>query len=211
MDTLLKVAIITDNHPVDIIAFTNMFRAFPGIDPYVQSLEMLAKDRENWGAYDVVVYYNLSFDIDAYGGSVKTYYNEHLGKTNQGILLLHHGIMSYRRPEWDGPSGLRDRAFTYHWDQTLTYQIASPNHPIVKGLKPFTMVDESYEMLEPEPDNELVLTTEHPLSAKAVAWTRQFGRSKVFCYVSGHDQCAYNNENFREILRRGIFWCAGRI
>jgi hypothetical protein len=208
----IKIAVVTDNHPVDMIAFTRMFNSFEGVESYVQSLEMLAKDEANWNAYDVVVYYNLSFDLDDYKGSVRKYYEKHLGKTKQGILLLHHGVLSYRDPIWDGPSGVKNREFKYHWNQTMRYDILIEDHPIVQGLSSFTMVDESYEMEEPLLyGSKALITVDHPLSMKTIAWTREYGQSRVFCYTSGHDISAYGDMNFLKILYRGILWCAWQI
>jgi type 1 glutamine amidotransferase len=51
---------------------------------------------------------------------------------------------------------------------------------------------------------------DHPKSMKHLAWTRTYQRSRVFCCQSGHGPAAWEDVNFREVLRRGIFWSAGR-
>jgi type 1 glutamine amidotransferase len=45
----------------------------------------------------------------------------------------------------------------------------------------------------------------------AIAWTRDFKGSRVFCLQSGHDNETYVDPNFRTVLTRGIQWCARRI
>ena len=73
------------------------------------------------------------------------------------------------------------------------------------------MVDETYTMADAGPGSEILLTIDHPKSMKTIAWTRQFKRSRVFCFQSGHDDRTWANASFREVLRRGIHWCAARI
>jgi type 1 glutamine amidotransferase len=72
------------------------------------------------------------------------------------------------------------------------------------------MVDETYDMPEAGEGCEVLLTTAHPKSVRTLAWTRQYGNSKVFCYQSGHDNAAWSDESFRQVLSRGILWTAGR-
>ena len=212
MKSKVKVAVVLEWHPMDVVGFSRMFRAFRDLDCYVQSLEMLAKDETNRQDYDAVLFYNLSIPTPAKEDPIRVFLEGHLGKTGQGIFLLHHGLLSY--PEWSlwgDVSGLASRAFTYHPRQTVTFKVAAPTHPIVRGLRPWTMEDETYRMNEPDSSSQVLLTAEHALSLKAIAWTRTFGSSRVVCYASGHDHCAYDDPRFGEIVRRGLLWSAGRL
>ncbi len=73
------------------------------------------------------------------------------------------------------------------------------------------MVDETYTINEPGPETHTLLTTDHPHSMHALAWTRTFGKARVFCCALGHDAQAFDNPNFRALLSRGITWAAGRL
>ena len=42
-------------------------------------------------------------------------------------------------------------------------------------------------------------------------WARRYRNARVFCLQSGHDSRAYENPNFREVVRRGIVWLSGRL
>lgn len=59
--------------------------------------------------------------------------------------------------------------------------------------------------------SEILLSANHPMRMKHIAWTRQHGRSRVFNFESGHDNVTWAGANFRQVLSRGIAWCAGRI
>lgn len=213
MDKKLKAAIITEFHPIDMVEFHKLFWSFEEFDCYVQSFDMFVTDEKNRDTYDVVVYYNLSRPLLADDHKIRRYLEDKLGSTKQGILLLHHAILCY--PGWDlfkDLTGITDRKFKYHWDQTVKYDIADTEHPITRGMKHFAMIDETYEM--EDPDVSLVtplITADHPLSMKNIAWTRQYKNSRVFCYASGHDDMAYNDVHFKEVLRRGMLWCSNQI
>jgi type 1 glutamine amidotransferase len=89
--------------------------------------------------------------------------------------------------------------------------VADPDHPITQGVADWGMVDETYDMAEPGPGCCVLLTTDHPRSMKALAWTRERGGSRVFCLQCGHDGRAWAHESFRTVLRRGVLWAARRI
>lgn len=210
---MLKIAVIDGAHPYDVPGWHRLFRSMEGIEYYPQSLDNWVWD---WGQcraiYDVALFYNFHFDLPADPEDATRKSIQWLGTTQQGIVVLHHAILAWPGEKiWSDITGIADRAFEYHVDQTYTVQVTAPDHPIVSGLQPWNMRDETYTMQEPDENCEQLLTTEHPRSMKSIAWTRTYGRSRVFCFQAGHDQIAWSSGHFREVLRRGILWAAGRL
>ena len=167
--------------------------------------------------YDVVVFYTMLMDGPTddggpwYAGRPKTAL-EHLGETEQGIVLLHHAILAYPQwPVWSEIVGIQDRSFGHHPEQTLRVEIANPEHPITGGRNAWEMADETYMMDEPGKDSEILLTANHPKSMGAIAWARMHRRARVFCFQSGHDNLTWANPHFGETVLRGIQWVAQRI
>ena len=211
MGTKLKVAVITEWHPFDVMSFQHLLWRFDDIDAYVQSWDLFTRD-ENRDVYDVALYYNMSFPAPPEDDPRRRYIEEGMGRTEQGIVLLHHAILSYRTwSAWNAISGTTDRSFKYFGDQRLDFAVADPGHPITTGIGNFSFTDESYTMAEPDPDNHVLITTEHQNSLRAIAWVREYGNSRVFCYQSGHDNAAWSSSSFQEVLHRGIHWAARRI
>ena len=215
-ETPLRVAVITGGHPYDVPNFQRLFRSLPGVDAYIQHLEdFVTSPEEVRKSYDVVLFYTMlvrgpSDDHPWYAGEVKTVLSQ-LGETNQGILVLHHAILNY--PDWDlwrELSGIHGKFWGYHHDETLDIKIVNHDHPITRGLADWTMIDETYEMGEPDPGNEMLMTVDHPQSMKAVGWVRTYRNARVFSFQSGHDNQTWVDATFREVLHRGILWCAGR-
>ena len=43
-----------------------------------------------------------------------------------------------------------------------------------------------------------------------MGWVQDYGRGRVFNTTLGHDDKAWKSEAFQNIVRRGIYWAAGR-
>lgn len=214
---LLKTAVITGGHAFDVVNFHKLFRRMEGIDAYVQHLDDFAvAPQEVRDSYDVVVFYimmtkgPIDEGLPWYWGKPKTAL-ENLGKTEQGIVVLHHAILAYPEwPLWDELVGIQNRKFGFYMDQDLSFKVTPSSHVITEGITDFDMIDESYTMNDASSkDSTILLTVDHPKSMKTIAWTRLYQKSRVFCYESGHDNSAYSNSNFAAILSRGIRWTAG--
>jgi type 1 glutamine amidotransferase len=110
---------------------------------------------------------------------------------------------------WDELVGMKNRVISkYQHDERIPVDVASPEHPIVQGITPWTIVDETYVMHDPGPDSLVLLTTDHPACMHSLAWTRMVRNARVFCYQSGHDHQAYADPNFMTVLSNGIHWAA---
>lgn len=216
MNQPLRVALVTGGHPFDVPALHQMLRALPDIDAYPQHLEDWATNVGNAReTYDVTLLYCLYREFPqspSWAEKAITPALESLGHDGRGIVVWHHALLCY--PEWNlwgDLTGLRDRAFGFEQNQNVPCHIEQPAHPITQGLQDWTMNDEIYTMNGADDDCEVLVTTSHPRSMPHLAWTRTFRESRVFCFQCGHDQHAFENENFRQILACGIEWAARRI
>ena len=100
----ISCAVITGGHGYDVLNFHRFFRGLAGVDAYIQHMDDFASARANVrDSYDVVLFYTMLMDGPTddggpwYAGRPKTAL-EHLGETEQGIVLLHHAILAY--PQW---------------------------------------------------------------------------------------------------------------
>ncbi len=214
----VRTAVVTGQHPADMRGLTRLFRELDGIDAYIQHMEDFTADVggvRDW--YDAVVFYNMHGGQPASDGpwheSRTREAMERLGQSDQGIVLLHHGILAFLEWEfWSKLAGVADRRFnSYAHDQRLRIHVAKTEHPITAGLSDWEMIDETYEMASADADNDILLTTDHAECMETIAWAREFGQARVFCLQSGHDDQTFIDANFREVLRRGILWAARRL
>lgn len=139
-----------------------------------------------------------------------------------GLVVLHHSVAGYegwdefvrmigghfilaRRLEIEGK---RYSASTWDHDQTVEAEVVDREHPVMKGIDDFTIVDETYGGVYVSPDSHILLKTEHPKSTRELAWTTKYGKSVVLTTLLGHDKEAYFNPNFAKMVHQGIQWTA---
>ncbi len=212
----IRTAVVTGQHPFDVPSFHECFSALDPIAYYPQHMEdFCATPPELRDLYDAVVFYHFHQATPTgegpwYEAGIKAAL-EHVGETEQGIVILHHAILAF--PEWDFWAdlvGIQDRAFSYFIGETIVIVFAA-DHPITAGLSSWTQVEETYKMASCGDDSTALLTTDNEKSMRTLAWTRTVGKARVFCLELGHDASAFNDSNFRTVLGRGIEWVSRRI
>jgi uncharacterized protein len=211
----IQLAVITGGHGFDVPNFQRLFRRLSGIEAYIQTMGDFASSAQPVrDTYDVVLFYHMLQETPSDDG--KPWYDskpitalERIKETGQGMVAMHHSLLAYPNwPVWRELTGIDPTWHSYHHDQPLTLAVTPTAHPITRGLAGFEVVDETYEMGEPDPDNQILLTTSHPQCVQAQAWVRQFGKARVFSLVLGHDHTAWSNPGFENLLLRGIRWSA---
>lgn len=213
--TTVRTAVVIGAHPVEVPAFTRLFRGLKDVEPYVMTLEDWVVDMGGHrasGFYDVVVFYNFHQEEPA--PSHSTWIDvrgavDSLRDGSVGVLVLHHAILAY--PTWSTWSelvGIDERAFTSAKMQTLEPTVATP-HPITEGVADWELIDETYSMVDAGPGSEILLSVDHPRSMRTLGWTRSFGDARVFCLQSGHDHTALDDPTFRRVVQQAIRWLAG--
>ena len=216
-DDRATVAVVTGGHAFDVPAFHALFRGIASADCYIQHLEDFVSDSGKVrDEYDVVLFYTMPRGAPpesgkAYEGRIRSVL-EGLGNADQGILVLHHAILTYGEwPFWSDLVGIRNRELeSFHIGTNVRVHVRDPHHPIAHGLEPWDMVDETYVMDEPDEGNDVLLTVDHPSSMHDLAWTGTFQNSRVFCIQSGHDDNAYGTPGFRTVLEQAVRWTAQR-
>ena len=213
----IKTAVITGVHPYDVVGFQSMLRSLPEIEAYPQNMwDFITDSDRSPGAYEVLLFYNMHLRTPAeedgkFEAAMKETL-EGLGDGDQGIFLLHHALVAF--PDWSlwrELSGMPQRGNApYAFDQTVRIDVADTEHPITATLEPWDIVGETYTRDDADEDSHILLTTDHPQSMKTIAWTRTFGKARVFCYQNGHDNRAFTKPSFRTVVGRGIQWLAGR-
>jgi uncharacterized protein len=169
--------------------------------------------------YDVIARYDM---VDKFAPEQEKAFAE-LMQRGIGLVALHHDLGAHRQwPEYTkivggrycfdafeaggkkfGPSG-------YDHGQEMKVTVADRNHPITRGLADFTIHDETYCRFYVAPDAHILLTTSNPKNDPAIAWTHEYGKSRVFYFQLGHDSKAWACPAYPEILARGIRWAAGK-
>jgi type 1 glutamine amidotransferase len=167
--------------------------------------------------FDVLVLYDMWQNVsDEAKADLLAFVN-----SGKGLVSLHHSIANYQKwPEWHQVVGGRyyldkttvagvekPRSIWKH-DVKFKVQVADPDHPVTRGVKDFEIHDETYGLFDMAPESHPLLTTDEPTSAKNIAWAKTHGPARVVYLQLGHDHLAYENPNFRQLVRQAIQWTA---
>ena len=129
-----------------------------------------------------------------------------------GLVILHHAIYGYRPwPEYQKMVGVTSWLSGAKDDVDFKVHVEDPKHPITRGLADFSINDETYQGHGLDPKMHVLLTTDAPTNAKAVAWVHSYRKSPVCYFQLGHGERAYANQGFAQVLGRAIRWTAGRL
>jgi type 1 glutamine amidotransferase len=138
-----------------------------------------------------------------------------------GIAGCHGGMCDAFRgsSEWQFLTGGQ---FVAHPGDSVRYRVsvADREHPVMQGVDDFEAETEQYYM-HIDPAIHVLAETgappvEGPFSSNPrvkmpVAWTKHWGKGRVFYFAIGHSLADLEAQAPREIMRKGMLWAAGRL
>ncbi len=215
----VRLLVVVGGHDFEMKPFRDMVDGLGGVQADMAVLKddsEVFEDISEWG-YDCVLLYNMSQRI-----SEKRRENLlALLDRGVGLVVMHHAIAAFNDwPEYWKIIGARyflkdvkegDRAFpqsTYRHDTEFVVRPEDPNHPVTAGLKPFTITDETYKGFLTEPDNHLLLTTNHPDSQREIGWCRTHKNARVCFIQPGHGPDIFSLPEFRQLTEQAVRWAA---
>jgi hypothetical protein len=95
-----------------------------------------------------------------------------------------------------------------------TVHVTKPDHPIMRGIADFEHEDELYYYLQAVGELDAVATVRLEDKDWPIAWTRPFGKGRVFVTVFGHSRWEtgskdpQENPPFRQMILQAIEWAA---
>jgi len=214
----VRILVITGGHDYNQETFEQMLTALGSQFSYKIMELPGAFDMflpENRSKYDVLVFYHMWQDIS--DGQMKAM----TGCIGEGkpLVVLHHSICAFDNwaeytqivggKYFHKPTtikGTEYQASTYEHDRKITIQVVDPGHPVTQGLKDFDLIDETYYGFYVEPGVKPLLRTNDPTSTPVIAWEKQYGKSRVVTIQTGHDSQAFQDENYRKLLRQAVLW-----
>lgn len=90
----------------------------------------------------------------------------------------------------------------------IPVEIVDPEHPVTRGVRPFTLHDELY-IMEHWPDAYHLLAGTPAEGGQPIAWVREQGKGRVFYLSLGHNAHCFENVDYARLLRQGVQWAAG--
>jgi uncharacterized protein len=217
----IRVLLVTGGHGFEQAPFFKIFKDNPEIS--FQAVEQPEARRsftaEAGRQYDVIVTYDYG---QTNSEAARADFLARL-KEGKGLVVLHHAIAAYQDwPEYWNVIGARyytepttvegvaKPRCTYQHGLEVKVQIVDRNHPVTRGLRDFTIHDETYKGFDVAPDIQPLLTTDNPASNRVIGWTRMYQGTPVVYLQLGHDHFAYENPSYQQLVRQAIRWAAKR-
>jgi type 1 glutamine amidotransferase len=140
-------------------------------------------------------------------------------KSGHGFVGVHSATDTFYM--WNTYGDIIGGWFNNHpWHQMVTIDVEDPASPIVRSLgKSFQVNDEIYQISDFKAETSHVLLRLDPKSVDLekngvvrryygwpLAWTRMFGKGRVFYTGLRHEEAVWNDPRFQEMLLNGIKW-----
>jgi len=160
---------------------------------------------------DVVIFYTVGYKLDP----IREKALEQFVDNGGGLVAIHCASASFgSSATWLRLVGAR---FAGHYKglHKLEIKITDPAHPIMKGVEPFTIVDEEYNHSFAKVEMHVLAEfKERPEGSKGknndIVWTRNVGKGRVFYSALGHGPEAWGTPAWQKMVLQGICWSAGQ-
>ena len=210
----IRGLLITGGHEHEV-GFYSLFAQNSDTDWLIVDTAANAFKKDIRDRYDVVIMYDFTRDLDDDARSHLRAFVE----SGKGIVVLHHALLNYQTWTWwseevvggryrlqtEGKfpsSGVRD-------NQTMEMTPAC-EHPVLKGIGPFQIVDEAYKNMFQSPRIKPLLVTNHPASDSTLAWIGPTDSFRVIAIQLGHGHTAFGHPDYRALVHNAVLWAAGR-
>ena len=203
----IRVALVTGghDHPLSFYSIFETSTLYVTVEPHPRAFDYDMRKR-----FDVIVLYDM---IKTGLDPVKRANLRAFAESGKGLVVVHHALCSHGDWPWwyEELTGARwlEPGSTYKEDLDLDIQAVVKNHPVLAGIPPFQIRDETYGKLWFSPGVQVLAKTTHPTSDGPVVWVGPWTKSRVITVQLGHGSEAHHNPNYRQLLRNAIDWAAG--
>ena len=152
--------------------------------------------------YDLIVFYYTVGEItdaqrDGLSGFVAS---------GKGYVGIHSAADSFRDdPAYRAMVG--GHFITHPRYREYQVSIVDTENPITQGMDEFMVTDEQY-ITDYDPRVNVLASALWKGTAMPVAWTKPWGKGRVFYLALGHNAESCSDPNFKILLQRGAEWAA---
>jgi type 1 glutamine amidotransferase len=150
--------------------------------------------------YDLIVFYYTVGEItDAQRDGLSNFV-----KSGKGYVGIHSAADSFRDdPAYRAMVG--GHFITHPRYRQYQVSVVDGEHPITKGMDEFMVTDEQY-ITDYDPRVHVLASALWKGKAMPVAWTKSWGKGRLFYLALGHNPESCRDANFKLLLQRGAIW-----
>ena len=218
---MIKLLVLADDcwHPAE-----TLMRAFKGLDNTKYLFDFVCAPRDILSKrmirdYDAVILArgntfssalnkNVWFDPD-WCEVMPDDFGDYVAE-GHGFISLHAGNC-YKLDDCPDMVRLIGNEFKYHPKQCDVTVTATKEHPITKGVQPFTARDEHYVIDVISEDADVFLkSTSDFAPEQAAGYTRLIGKGRLCVLTPGHTLSAMGNNEYLRLISNAIDWCTAK-
>ncbi|WP_035778817.1 ThuA domain-containing protein [Butyrivibrio sp. MC2013] len=221
MSELVKILVLCDDiwHPAEVIE-----RGLADLDGKLASFDFV-KDPKDILTPDFIKDYPIIMNCKSHnltsGNSADWFENgvsevgpaelEEYVREGGAILSVHAGN-TYNDDHSPDYAALIGNKFVTHPPRCEVTIYPEGDHPITRGITPFTIRDEHYEIELTGEGHDVFLTSVSESGGRQVAgYTKESRKGRICILTPGHILSVWKDENFRLLLGNAINWCLGSI
>jgi uncharacterized protein len=122
----------------------------------------------------------------------------------KGFLPIHSASFCFQNsPAYIALVGAQ---FLRHGTGEFTVEIVKPDHPVMAGMKPFQVWDETYVHTKHNLDRVVLMERVDAEGREPWTWVRTHGKGRVFYTAYGHDDRVWSNPNFHLLMKNAVRW-----
>jgi type 1 glutamine amidotransferase len=207
----LRIQLTTGGHAHDI-SFYGVFEGNADFRINVNP-HPLAFRRDFRKSTDVLVLYDMVDLNESEQGHVRAFL-----ESGKGLVVLHHALCGNWRWRWwyeevvGGRYLMADegefKKSRFKHDERMAVTVAA-RHPVVEGIAPFEVVDETYGGMWVSPRSKVLLESVNATGDRQVAWIGPYDKSRVVAIQLGHGPEAHRHPSYRRLVANAIRWSAG--
>ncbi len=195
----------------EVVRIDNPPEGFPKAEKAtIPSNIAILEDPDLGNKYDVIMAYNQSNWTTISDKQMKGYLD--FVRNGGGWVGVHSASETFMdNPEYVGMVGA---SFVSHEPyRTMRIWRIEGEHPILKGIENFELPDEFYyhDQFDLE-NNHVLLVCQSPDDqlVRPIAWTRSYGKGRVFFTALGHSVDSCSHPSALRLATQGIAWAAKR-
>ena len=165
--------------------------------------DLAALNAANLAKYDALLIYSNHREIEP--GQEKALLD--FVASGKGLLALHSASFCFQNST--AYVGLLGGQFQRHGTGEFTAAFVNPTHPVLAGLQPFQVWDETYVHTKLSPDRTVLMERAEGAGREPWAWVRTQGKGRVFYTAYGHDERVWGHPAFHTLMKNAITWAIG--
>jgi putative membrane-bound dehydrogenase-like protein len=127
--------------------------------------------------------------------------------SGKGLLALHSASFCFQ----NSPSyiALLGGQFERHGAGEFTAAFVNPSHPVVAGVHPFQVWEETYVHTKLSADRTVLMERTEGTGREPWTWVRTHGKGRVFYTAYGHDERVWGHPSFQSLMKNAMTWAIG--